>query len=109
VSNDLVKRYLPTDRERTVAAIAHASVVFSLGLAAPLIWLAFRGNSPFIARHAGRAALTHIIGGAVIFVVSWLTCGLGSVLTIPWVGFSLWEASRAWKGKWDAFERKKLK
>ncbi len=106
MSNEIVKRYLPTERERTVAAIAHGSVVFSLGLAAPIIWLVFRGNSPFIARHAARAALTHIGGGLLISAIASVTCGLGSVLYIPWLGWSFYEASRAWKGKWDALDKK---
>jgi len=107
VSNELVKRYQPTERERTVAAIAHGSIFFSLGLAAPIIWFMFRGNSPFVARHAGRASLMHLGGGMLITVISWFTCGLGSVLFVPWLGFSLWEASRAWKGRWDTFDAKK--
>ncbi len=107
MSNELVKRHQPTDRERTVAAIAHGSIFFSLGLAAPIIWLLFRGNSPYVARHAARASLMHIGGGILITAISSVTCGLGSILFVPWLGFSLWEASRAWKGRWDSFEPKK--
>ena len=109
VPNDLVKRYEPTNRERKMAALAHASVLFSFGLAAPIIWLLFRGNSPFVARHAGRASLTHLGGGLAINLIGGVTCGIGYLLALPWLGFSLWEARNAWKGKWDAFERKQLK
>ena len=104
---DSVARYQPTEREKQMAALAHASIIFSMGLAAPIIWLLFRGSSPFVARHAARASLTHILGGAAVALLGSVTCGLGYILALPLVGFSFWEAKNAWKGEWDAFKAKK--
>ena len=104
--SDGVVRYDPTEREKWMAAMAHVSILFSMGLAAPVIWLLFRGSSAFVARHAGRASLTHLLGGAAVVVLGTLTCGVGYVLALPLVGFSMWEAKNAWQGKWDAFKAK---
>lgn len=101
-----VTRYDATSRERTIAALTHLSIFLSFGLAAPIVWLLFRKSSPFIARHAARAAITHLGGGAAIAAISAVTCGIGSVLIVPLVGLSVYEAFGAWQGKWDAFKRK---
>lgn len=101
-------RYEPTEREKQMATLAHVSILFSFGLAAPIIWLLFRGSSPFVARHAGRASLTHLLGGAAVALIGSVTCGLGYVLALPLAGFSLWEAKNAWAGEWDAFKAKQI-
>ena len=75
--SDSVARYDPTEREKQMAALAHISIVFSMGLAAPIIWLLFRGSSPFVARHAARASLTHILGGAAVALLGSVTCEIG--------------------------------
>ncbi len=99
-------RYEPTPREKQMAALAHISILFSMGLAAPIIWLLFRGSSPFVARHAARASLTHILGGVSVALFGSVTCGFGYLMALPLVGFSVWKAKRAWDGKWDFFKAK---
>lgn len=102
------QRYEPNEKERKVAALAHAGLLLTGGLAAPIIWLMFRQNSAYVTRHAARAALAQIGGMAAIFLLGPITCGLGYLLALPLVGFSLWEANNAWKGRWDAFQRKQI-
>jgi uncharacterized Tic20 family protein len=58
---------MPSDDERMLAALAHASIImngFSGGgiIAAAAIWATQRGRSPFVARHALQALLFQGLG-----------------------------------------------
>jgi uncharacterized Tic20 family protein len=93
--------------------IAHVSVYVSWFLGPLIVMLIYQEKSPYIKYHAiqaliGQIALTVVaaIGGTVIMVISWFTCGVGALLYLPLslIGFvPLYGAYKAYSGNWDGY------
>lgn len=80
----------PSAFERLVAAVAHVLLLFSLlgTLGATLIWLLFRGRSPYVARQARQAVLWQILSNVMLgimalIVVVIVVVSFGTAITAP--------------------------
>ena len=84
----------PTDDERLWAAIAHAAMVIGFAVVGPLVvYMMKKDSSEYVANHA----LQSIYFGIAGFVLSILTCGLGSIV---WLVFEVIAALKAYQGEW---------
>jgi uncharacterized Tic20 family protein len=78
----------PSQEERVMAALAHASVlVHQVGLIAPLVlWLVNKDKAPYAAYQAKQAFWFHLAVTVIEWIVIWaciLTLGLGLFLLWP--------------------------
>jgi uncharacterized Tic20 family protein len=101
----------PTEDERTWAMLAHLAalagiVVWLFGaVLGPLaVWLARRGQSPFVEEHAREALnfnITVVLAAIVCALLMLVFIGfiLGSALFIAWLVFTLIAAIRASEGE----------
>ena len=83
------------------AAIAHACVLIGCaGWGPTILWLMYRepGKSPYVAFHAKQAMIVQWVSLVAIIVLGIVTCGLGTVLLVPYMGFEAWLAWQAWQG-----------
>ncbi|MDP2310978.1 MAG: DUF4870 domain-containing protein [Pseudomonadota bacterium] len=99
----------PTSDDKMWALIAHLSVFMSAFLGPLVVLLVFQDKSKFIRYHAIQALMVQVsvvIAGIIISVISFVTCGLGSLLYLPLlcVLFApLWGAYLGWSGAWAGF------
>ncbi|MCZ7575079.1 MAG: DUF4870 domain-containing protein [Ardenticatenaceae bacterium] len=86
---DEISSVSPTEDERLLAAIAHASILLAivtsaLGgvIVALIIWLAQRHKSRFVAQHAWHAFVYQVVGFVLTLLVwgCWFLAFFGSIL-----------------------------
>lgn len=105
-----------TSDDKNWGLLAHLSIYVAAFMGPLVVWLIFKDKSPFIKYHAMQALILQAamwISGAllgfIITVVSFVTCGFGSVLYlayllyIPLAFVPLWGAYRAYEGAWEGF------
>jgi uncharacterized Tic20 family protein len=95
-----------TDDERLWAALAHALVLPGLAILAPLvIWVLYKEpeKSAYVRWHAFEALKVQIGLFVVVMVLSMVTCGIGTVLILPWFALEAWVAWLAWQGKREGY------
>jgi len=85
---------VPTQDERTMAALAHASTLLNLVtgflgiIVALVIWLSYRDRSPYVAFQALQSAVFQLIVlvltavGAVVVAIAWTITGLLTAVVI---------------------------
>jgi uncharacterized Tic20 family protein len=94
----------PTEEERMFAAVAHASSVLGFAIIGPLVvYLLKKDQSAYVGFHAKQALVGQMVAFGVVMVVSFLTCGFGAVLIVPWFLYELWLAYEAYQGKWTSY------
>ncbi len=95
---------VPTEEEKLIGALVHASGPLGFGGWAPLvIWLIYKDKSPFVAYHAYQAMIFHLVVLIVVVPVAILTCGIGALLLLPWMGLEIWLALKAYEGEWISY------
>ncbi len=89
---------VPTQDERTMAALSHGLSFVEGGLIGPLIvYLVKKDESQFVAFHA----LQSLYFGLAFLVISTVTCGLGAILLVwPYLIFEAIATMKAWEGEW---------
>lgn len=99
----------PTNDDKMWALIAHLSVYMSTFLGPLILLLIFQDKSKFVRYHAIQALMVQVavvIAGVIISIISFVTCGVGSLLYLPLllVLFApLWGAYLGWSGEWVGF------
>lgn len=91
-----------TDEEKMVAACVHASVVVGFAMWAPaIVWFMYKDppKSAFVRWHAIEALKVQVVAFIVVLFIGLLTCGIGTVLLVPWFALELWVAWQAYEGK----------
>ena len=94
----------PSENERALAALAHASSVIGFAGLGPLVLYVWSMNkSPFVAYHAQKALVFHTIAFVVVLSLALCTFGLGTLLLIPWFLYDLYLGYLAYQGKWASY------
>lgn len=83
-------QFAPSQEERVMAALAHASIlVHQVGIIAPLVlWLVNEGKAPYAAYQAKQAFFFHLL----VTVVTWIAVGLGFAFGLLTFGIGLFLA-----------------
>ncbi len=107
----------PTSDDKLFGTLAHLSTLVSSFVGPLLIVLLIGDKAPYIKYHAMQALglqaalwVGGTVAGSVIAVISFLTCGFGSLLgllAIPLIPVlmlaPLWGAWLAWEGRWAGY------
>lgn len=99
----------PTSNDKVWALVAHLSVFFSTFLGPLIVLLIFQEKSKFIRYHAIQALMVQlgvVVAGVIISMISFVTCGLGSVLYLPLLCVLIvpvWGAFLGMSGEWKGF------
>ena len=82
------------------AAAVHAATVVGLAGVVPLLmFLLYNEKSALVRYHALQALVFQVIAIGVVIVVALFTCGLGSVLLLPWFVLEIWLTIEAYQGR----------
>jgi uncharacterized membrane protein len=94
----------PAESDRILAAFCHAGTIIGFAVIAPLIiYFLQQKGSAFVRFHALQSIIFQLIAFVLVFVLAFMTCGLGVLLILPWFLFELWMAYRAFQGEWAAY------
>lgn len=107
----------PSNDDKLFATLAHLSPFVSAFVGPLLVLLLFSDKAPYVKYHAMQALVFQAalwvggtIAGAVIALLSFVTCGFGGLLyllAIPLVPVvmvaPLWGAWLAWEGRWKGY------
>jgi len=94
----------PSESDRILAALCHGSTIIGFAVIAPLVvYFLQQKGSPFVRFHAIQAMIFQLVAFVLVFVLAFMTCGVGAILILPWFLFELWMAYRAFQGEWAAY------
>lgn len=99
----------PTEDDKLWGLLAHLSPFVSAFIGPIIVLVLYQEKSKFVKYHAWQAIAWQAvlwISGVLVTIISTITCGIGSLLYLPWLLLllgPLYGAYLAWNGKWDGF------
>lgn len=91
----------PSSNERTLGLVAHGLSFVEGGVIGPLIlYLVKRDESEFVAFHALQSLYFGLLAVVIIGPITFMTCGFGAVLVVPYLVFEAIACVEANNGNW---------
>lgn len=101
MATDLAPAPAPSKDDRVLAAVAHGLTFVEGGILGPLVlYFAKKDESPFIAFHALQSVYFGLLMVSLIVLGTFLFCGAGLVLVVPYFVFEVLAAIKAHEGEW---------
>lgn len=101
MSTELSPVPAPSKDDRLLAAVAHGLTFVEGGILGPLVlYFAKKDESEFIAFHALQSVYFGLLMVSLIVLGTFLLCGAGMVLVIPYLVFEVVAALKAHDGEW---------